>query len=269
MLPDGIVAVRNAMVASILVGWTFASAADGQYPAHDDVIAKFCNDAMLRDRGVSITLFADSPEELLVRELLAYPAFRSALAITNDQERALRTAASRPPAPNRRSQDAELSIDMGANPLAQLHFRTALEDILTPAQRSMLALVYLNREGLMALRRPEFAGLLGLTPDQRSQIALMARDNLQGPAVEANQALFVLQDDQHHRELDYRLFLRDTSMRLDYGIAQLLNERQRRGLSTLIQQAEEIGLGIALPDVRRIWATELYDAAKLRALCGG
>ena len=101
MLPDWILAVRNTMVAIMIVGWAFASAADGQYPAHDDVIAKFCNDAMLRDRGVSITLFADSTEELLVRELLAYPAFRNAMAITNDQERAFRIAASRPPAPNR------------------------------------------------------------------------------------------------------------------------------------------------------------------------
>lgn len=107
-------------------------------------------------------------------------------------------------------------------------------------QRKKLLLVYLNLEGLMAIRRPEFRDLIGLTPDEQHRISQLSTEEMDRARL-VHLQIFSLQNQDIPQLPKLILKLRRMSTDLDWKIVKMLTRPERVRLAKLVVQAAEIG----------------------------
>ena len=103
----------------------------------------------------------------------------------------------------------------------------SLASLLTTEQQEKLPLIYLNIEGLAALRRTEFQALIGLTLKEQEKIADVYNEvaSYGGRANVGHRGLFTLRNDQlFHAAKSFNLLLLTLDVALVLGADQILRQ---------------------------------------------
>jgi hypothetical protein len=239
----------------------------------ESIVQKFCDSAMLYDRGIAISFFVPSIDELVVKELVRHTGFRECFGISLQQAEDIKAQATK----RQRMKnvvEAEPWLDISAFPRVQQRFRLALDGQLTEKQQQLLlAIVYLNREGLMALRRDTLGQVMELKLEQRMEIGRIAEELWNGKVMNLGRQQFVLRSDEVHRNevhpsVALQLEIRRTSQELDRAIARMLDDAQLTVLSQLINTGNQMAIGTPLLDSTRVWSSDFYDADRIRLEIG-
>jgi hypothetical protein len=206
---------------------------------YDDnqVLLVFCDEGRLVDRGVTHTIFA-GPMDCWIAGLISRDLnFAREFEITNDQIKKAKLIGTegRPRAKKEVVDRTLLSFERDEQTCEE-----QLSEILTPQQQAKLPLIYLNLEGLMALRRSCFRDRLNLSVDRQVEIVKVVEKCLDKQAYPIHRAIFSLSNDQLSEYPTLVLGLRGVSAELDRHILEMLSDKQRQKLVPLIRNAYEL-----------------------------
>lgn len=236
--------------------------------AVESIVQEFSDSAMLYDRGIAISFFVPSIDELIVNELVRQTGFRACFGISLQQAEDIKAQATKRQR-MKKIVEADPWLDISAFPGVQQRFRLALDGQLTEKQqRLLLAIVYLNREGLMALRRGTLGQVMELKLEQRMEIGRIAEEQWNGKVMNLGRQQFVLRSNEVHRSVALQLEIRRTSQELDLAIARMLDDAQLTVLSQLINASNQMAIGTPLLDSTRVWSSDFYDADRIRLEIG-
>jgi len=202
----------------------------------DDTDAKlfaFCRTAILQDRGLTCTPFIGSTDSRIVSRLLPDPRFRDALDMSAD------TSIFQRPEPEgvAKSRSSPRDTDIAAYYQQRGTATQTIAAKLTKEQLAKLPGVYLRTEGLMALCRPEFAGLIE-NVETPQQIRRIAEERCDTRSSLLHRAIFTLRTLDELPTLHSELRL--VSTELDWQIVQLLTTVERERLLDLIGRSKSL-----------------------------
>lgn len=224
----------------------------------------FSESAMLYDRGISLSPFLSSIDRLIAEEILEHENFRECFNLSLSQARDIIEQV-RSRGHEERNVESEAWLDVSLRPDEQRRYREILDEVLTATQqRLLIAVICLNREGLMALRRDIYEPLLGLTLEQRIQIGQNAEALWNGKARTIDRQRFVLQRDEIDLDVPLRMDLRRLSRDLDVSIAGELTDAQIEVLAILVDACEEIVIGKPQLAPGKIWSNDMFDVEAIR-----
>ena len=223
-------------VVLALLSASYASS-HGEEPTGFDVekekdrkLIAFCQSAILQQRGLACTPFADGSDKWILEKLVPDERFLKALYASKDTS----LFASQDASPQKKKAPKSKSDILVRVYQRQDTYTDKLSSKLKPAQLQKLPGVYLHVEGLMALCRPEFSKLFDDVKTQE-RVRDLVEEAWSDKLSLAHQAIFTL------KTLDeaplYELELRRGSAELDMQIAKILNEKERDRLLDLISRS--------------------------------
>lgn len=222
-----------------------------------DVLSHFASCALLIDRGITNSPFAGTADECILEALGDSPELRGFLGVSDDQV-----------ATNSHPEDARAS-KVGEEGAGTIDFlddgyalaaRDRIEGLLDDRQRTKLPVLYLNFEGLLAVRRYQFRALIGISPHEQEEIVKLARtyvDSRSAAAKAVHKRVFTLRNEELHLLPQLNLQLRQLSSELDHKIANVLTKDQRERLAAIVIQASQVTDLIQGPGVGRPWRSTL------------
>ena len=191
----------------------------------DRKLLAFCQGALLHQRGLACSPLAGTTDMWILERLVPKREFLAAL----DAAPASSLLRFEGADPGRARKDG--SDDLLRHYQRQDKYTDKLKSVLTPEQRKRLPLVYLYTEGLIALYRPEFMGVLD-GKESQERIQKMANEAWSKEASPIHRALFGLQslDEAPLLAVD----LRRSAYHLDLRIANALSKSERAKLVELL-----------------------------------
>lgn len=216
----------------------------GKPPSGNQTLLLFCEEGYLVDRGVTNSLFAGLAETWIIDRLSKEADFRQAIGLSEEQATKLRqrdrTALVDVPSP------FTLKSRLETEALTELEKQLAWPDSahlhsgLTAEQRLKLPAIFLQLEGLAALRRIEFRELIGLTLAEQREIAGVFDACNNDFALDHHKGLFTLRNDNLYLAPSIALRLRLLSVALDHQILRTLNEEQQRRLAPIVAETKHL-----------------------------
>ena len=211
-----------------LAGIVLVAADDKSEQDLDRRLTVFCQCGLLQNRGVAITVFADSTDARIYGRLEENKAFQLALGVSDadlDKAKSIRRSQSR---------------TVQTEEFTPVHQRPdehseKLRSVIAVDHRKFLLYIYLQLEGLQALCRSEFVEALALTPATHRSIRMMAQE-AHKKALPGYQAFFIDGVDRLDR-LEYLLGLRQLSVELDTQILDILTRPERIKLLELVRES--------------------------------
>ncbi|BBO33158.1 hypothetical protein [Lacipirellula parvula] len=221
----------------------------------DNCLTYFATSALLMDRGVAVTYFAPTADQYVLNRILTSPKFREELGIGDELLAALQSKvsaqASHDAAPER--EPAVARDELGEcceqfDSKERLATRIVLQRYLTKQQHERLASVYLNLEGLLALRRRWFAEAGYVPRELQQRIVSLAQDKYilthnandgHAGSHQLHAAVFALRNDEMQSLPAITANLRRMSASLDLEIISLLNAEQKKQLADVASTAIE------------------------------
>lgn len=212
-------------------------------PADHCVVDRFCNSISVeRPRGISLLGPLVSAEQLILQELVGCETFQCWLGLTAEQVTKLKAH----PTPFFGS-NHELSRNQSGDALyweatdrVASHLRRHLSEVLIDVQRKRLASVYLELEGLAAIRRTEVANLIGVDSDEKINAVQLIHDKVGPVVMDAHRQLYFTGCATESQEHELVESLCAVSRDLDCRIAGLLDKPQRKQLSCALEKVAAI-----------------------------
>ena len=202
------------------------------------VLVFFCDYALLVDRGVAHSPFGGTAENLFVLNMKEDDRLRKLLNLTDDQSKAL--LALPPSAAFLRSEATKAAPGSDSRGQETLDERpSAFEAILNDEQKSKLPLLYLNVEGLSAIRRPQFRALIGITLETQQRVSQLVVDYTERARL-VHGRIFTLRNDQLADVPKLNLELRQMSAELDRTVLSLLSDAERLRLAKVVMEAADV-----------------------------
>jgi hypothetical protein len=227
-----------------------SKAEEFEFANADSALRFFANFALLVDRGIAVTHFAPTADEYVVDRILTSESFRRELGISPEVMERIKKEVQQP-AVTHREFDRKAAPSVGITCVQfdfsnRLAARSALQSHLTEPQQSKLAELYLNIEGLLALRRPWFSRNLEIPEELQRKIADLARDQFieyHEPNVDKvgshqlHLAKFALRKDEIEELPIVTSNLRRMSAELDREIVGLLSIKQKELLAEKVEHS--------------------------------
>lgn len=224
----------------------------------EDVLHFFGDCALLIDRGVANSPLGDSADEWILDNLTTSPELSAFLGLSDDQRNVLSQEKHHLAVPSNNDIDPKDALMLDDE--FALTAQRQLEKLLDANQRAKLPLIYLNLEGLMALRRHQFRDLIGISPqEQKKVIAVVAHllDSEGGAANMIHKTIFTLPSDQLQGLPRLNLELRQLSADVDHKIINELTVDQRDQLATIIVEASKVAHLVQGSGVGQPWKADL------------
>ena len=240
---DGYERQINDVVATLSVGDNESQLSLSE---SDIDLLYFCESGRLVTRGIANGTLAGPIDAWIVQQAIPCDQFAKLLAISPEQKLAAKVTSSEYFAsPTKTDADREALIRRDRAP--GWGYRRWLEENLNNEQKSKLPQIYLQIEGLMALRRPIFRELVGISPKEQKALARVI-DEHDGKAKGGDAAVFVsIGPDQRYRLPLFESVLRWQSASLDLELLKLLNRNQRQKLHAVLKKDEHLYKGIHGP----------------------
>lgn len=216
-----------------------------EFTSSESVLEYFANCALLVDRGLAISPFDCSADAQMLMFLRKSRQFQQELGLSRKFLTAIEQASSQlEDATSYDSEDADISVADGVicdcYDSKDLRIRAWLNDNLNATQKERLAELYLNREGLLALRRLWFRDHVGLSVREQEQIAALGTSRINDDKDGTRQlhgGIFALQNKDLHLLPQYRMELRQQSAALDREILRMLSVKQKERLANITCRA--------------------------------
>jgi hypothetical protein len=212
----------------------------GKLSKHNPELLEFCEDGYLINRGVTNSLFCGPAETWIIDRYTKDAAFCKALEISDEQAERIRRRNRDDlrdvPIPftlkSRLAEEAMIAVEKQRWPE-----KAHLVSTLTAKQAEKLPAIFLQLEGLIALRRIEFRKLIGLTLDKQQQIVALHDACNEEFALQYHRGIFTLRNDNGYLAPSIALQLRMISVALDHEILDTLSAEHQRRLSPIIAEA--------------------------------
>jgi hypothetical protein len=218
-------------------------------PPDGRLLEYFCNCGLLVDRGLTHSLFAGSADEWIVNHLLDDPRFCEYLKISPQQKARILDLIPRANTNDITKPKLRTEFDTQQS----FAVRNTLRQTLSDEQLYKLLSVYLDLEGLTALRRSEFQQALGLDAGVVKNIVSVANEINEARALPLHRRQFTLQNNHDDCIPQINFDLRKVSAETDKRILQYLSQEQRRRLIPVVQIALQITDIVQGPGIGRPW----------------
>lgn len=218
------------------------------FTSYANAIEYFADMALLVDRGLAIKPFGPSADEWILNKLKRSKVFQQSLGVSDEALAVLcKCGASAAATTDNENEKARANLEHspfisceGFDIKEDDVIRLCLESQLNEAQKDRLAKIYLDIEGLLALRRPCFRSQLHLSLDQQLQIVKLATARIHDRShgtLRLQGGMFALSNDETQLLPRLKADLRRESAALDHDIIAQLSEEQKELLAELVCEA--------------------------------
>lgn len=241
--------VRMVALASILGGPRLIACDEVADSDLELKLSAFCRESILYDRGFSNPIYPGTTEEMLCRYFVKDRELQAAFGLTGQQINLLKSPPRSPSNISRHEPQARSGGTCSRLWRADDPYRRHLQSILTVQQHERLPELYLQIEGLMALSRPEFRKIIGISAEEQKRIEELVKRVWVDTAAVCYRAIFVMRSQEQFRDEFswYHAELRIAGAKLDQDILGLLAREQRLRLWSRIRNAQTFRPLVRLP----------------------
>lgn len=224
----------------------------------EDILFFFSDCALLADRGLTNSPFAGSADEIILDSLTHSTELCKYLGISKDQIAIL--SRSENTLLTQDQEDDSRKINFIFDDEYALAARDRLDQLMDDKHKMKLAFLYLDFEGLMAIRRRQFRNLIEISLDDQMEVVRIANEYVDSKSAAAkvlHKRIFTLQQEKLQLLPRLNLELRQLSSELDHKIANALSKDQRERLAAIVVQAMKVTDLIQGPGVGRPWQSSI------------